>query len=149
VLRALEWLIKKSSLPPADFYNVQMPVVVTANITGVTAEVLDSLEQAHRNKIKPLVVDGSITLRRTQLVPSDSVANFRLEIFIANENGGEWRLNPTGIDTAIKQLFPEPIFIGAMENATEDVGKFSASSTIGKLLKEIIESNSTTRTSKV
>lgn len=47
-------------------------------------------------------------------------------------------LNPTGIDAAIGGLFPEPIFIGAMENATEDVAKFGSGTTIGKLLKEIM-----------
>jgi putative ATP-dependent endonuclease of OLD family len=49
-----------------------------------------------------------------------------------------WAHNPTGIDAAIGGLFPEPIFIGAMENATEDVAKFGSGTTIGKLLKEIM-----------
>ncbi|SNS87801.1 AAA ATPase domain-containing protein [[Luteovulum] sphaeroides subsp. megalophilum] len=49
-----------------------------------------------------------------------------------------WAFNPTGIDPAIGALFPDPIFIGAMENAAEDVAKFGSSTTIGKLLKEIM-----------
>ena len=50
----------------------------------------------------------------------------------------EWVVNPAGIDAAIGALFPDPIFIGAMENATEDVAKFGNGTTIGKLLKEIM-----------
>ena len=52
-------------------------------------------------------------------------------------DGSGWINNPAGIDNAISALFPDPIFIGAMEDATEDVGKFGASTVIGKLLKEI------------
>ena len=41
-------------------------------------------------------------------------------------------------DNAINALFPEPIHIGAMENAEEDVSKSKSGTTIGKLLSEII-----------
>ncbi|BET09383.1 hypothetical protein THI4931_04250 [Pandoraea sputorum] len=66
------------------------------------------------------------------------MAAIRFEV-LRHENGeAQWVLNPTGIDPAIGALFPDPIFIGAMENATEDVAKFGSGTTIGKLLREIM-----------
>lgn len=138
ILKAMSWAIKKSSLQLSDFNSPDAPVIVTAEISGIDAEVLGALEQSHRNRIEPFVVGGKITLRRTQTTPNMSVSQIRLEI--RNEQNGEeeWVANPNGIDQAIGGLFPDPIFIGAMENATEDVGKFAAGTTIGKLIKEII-----------
>ncbi|MEN8738353.1 MAG: AAA family ATPase [Phaeobacter gallaeciensis] len=140
VLQAVSWFIKKRSLTSSDFHDREAPIVVTATISGINADVLDALGENHRAKIEPLVNDGSLELRRTQLSPSAKVAEIRLEVRKSNEAGElVWEVNPAGIDAAISQLFPEPIFIGAMENATEDVGKFATGTTIGKLIKEIIE----------
>lgn len=135
ILQALSWVIKKSSLQASDFFDSASQVVVTAEISGIDAAVLDGLEQNHRNRIEPLVVDGTIALRRTQAQPGVPVGQIRLEI---RDGEGLWVVNPAGIDQAIARMFPEPIFIGAMENATEDVGKFASGTTIGKLIKEII-----------
>lgn len=139
ILNALGWVIKKSSLLASDFFDPQNPIVVTAQISGITASVLDALGDTHRTKIEPCVADGKISIRRTQLNPNARTAEIRFEITAIDDDGNSiWKLNPAGIDTAISALFPEPISIGAMENATEDVGKFAAGTTIGKLIKEII-----------
>lgn len=122
----------------SDFHDLAKPVIVTAEITGIDAGVLDALEQNHRNRIEPLVVDGRIALRRTQNEPGASASQIRLEIRQVENGEEKWVINPTGIEQAIARLFPEPILIGAMENATEDVGKFASGTTIGKLIKEII-----------
>lgn len=138
ILQALSWVIKKSSLLSADFHDPTQAVVVTAEVSGIDAGVLDALEQNHRNRIEPLVVGGSISLRRTQAEPGVGVSAIRLEILQMQDGKEQWIVNPAGIDQAIARLFPDPIFIGAMENATEDVGKFASGTTIGKLIKEII-----------
>ncbi len=139
ILHALSWVIKRSGLPESDFFNPESPIVVTAEISGITADVLDALGDTHRRKIEPIVIDGKIKIRRTQLSPDAKATEIRLEVEKTTDTGElAWEINPTGIDAAISHLFPEPIFIGAMENATEDVGKFAAGTTIGKLIKEII-----------
>ena len=138
ILQALSWVIKKTSLQASDFFNPEAPVVVTAEISGIDAGVLDALEQNHRNRIEPLVVDGTIVMRRTQATPGASNSQIRLEIRGEADGEEQWVVNPSGIDQAIARMFPDPIFIGAMENATEDVGKFASGTTIGKLIKEII-----------
>lgn len=138
ILEALSWVIKKSSLPAADFYDPEDPVIVTVDISGIDAPVLDALEQNHRNRIAPRVIDGSISLRRAQATPDSAAREISLEILELQDGQEQWVPNPNGIDQAITRLFPDPIVIGAMENATEDVGKFGAGTTIGKLIKEII-----------
>ena len=139
ILKALSWVIKKSPLQMSDFFNSEAPVVVTAEISGIDAGVLGALEQNHRNRIEPLVVNETIALRRTQATPGLPSSQIRLEIRQEQDGEEQWVVNPAGIDQAIARLFPDPIFVGAMENATEDVGKFAAGTTIGKLIKEIIE----------
>lgn len=138
IMTALQWGIRRRSLAFADFNNPDLPVSVMVQISGVSAEVLDAIDATHRKKIQPLVSDGSVWLRRSQEAPDAAAKDIRLEVLDLSSGSEEWRLNPSGIDAAISALFPEPIIIGAMENATEDVGKFGASTTIGKLLKEII-----------
>lgn len=138
ILNALEWMIKKSSLSASDFYDREHAVTVIAEISGIDADVLDNIGGNHRQKIEPLVSDGKLMIRRTQLEPGAPVKDIRFEILERTDAGDQWRVNPAGIDSAISHLFPEPIFIGAMENATEDVAKYASGTTIGKLLREII-----------
>ena len=95
---------------------------------------------SHKASIKKFVVGESLQIRRTQMLPGDSVAKIKLQVFNSEaKEGEEWVSNPTGIDNALNALFPEPIQIGAMENAEEDVSKSKTTTTIGKLLGEIIE----------
>jgi putative ATP-dependent endonuclease of the OLD family len=138
IIRAIGWIIKRSSLSAEDFHQVEQPVVVEAEVSGITGDVLDAIGAAHRGRIEPLVIDGRIRIRRTQAAPGQAVASIRFEVQKHENEQDVWVVNPTGIDAAIGALFPDPIFIGAMENATEDVAKFGSGTTIGKLLKEIM-----------
>ncbi len=139
ILKALNWVIKKNTIPKTDYYDPTQPVIVEAEISGITDEVLNSIDDKHRKRIEPIIIEGRLCIRRIQEIPDSSSKDIRLEILITNDSGGvDWEANPTGIDAAISYLFPEPLFVGAMENATEDVGKFGTSTTIGKLIKEII-----------
>lgn len=138
ILKAASWVIKKTSLAAEDFHNVNDPITVEAEISGITAEVLDALDAGHRARIEPLILDGKIRIRRSQAAPGQAASSIRFEVWKEEDGQMVWAFNPTGIDAAIGGLFPEPIFIGAMENATEDVAKFGSGTTIGKLLREIM-----------
>lgn len=138
ILSAISWLVKKQSLSTHDFNNPSAPLFISGTIRGITSHVLASIDKKHRDKISPFISDGTLQLRRTQLVPNAKPADIRLEVLDPNKNDGEWQANPADIDAAISYLFPDPILIGAMEDVTEDVGKFGTSITIGKLIKEII-----------
>eukprot|EP01093_Parvamoeba_rugata_P017973 TRINITY_DN745_c0_g4_i1.p1 TRINITY_DN745_c0_g4~~TRINITY_DN745_c0_g4_i1.p1 ORF type:complete len:250 (+),score=56.07 TRINITY_DN745_c0_g4_i1:126-875(+) len=136
ILEAIKWVLRKSSLKITDFNDPNNSVIMTAKIEGISQAILDNLNDTHRQRIEPFLNSESLTIRRTQLVPNATAAQIRLEVL--NPTDGQWQNNPTGIDNAIKDLFPEPIHIGAMENSEEDVSKSKSGTTIGKLLSEII-----------
>lgn len=136
ILEAIKWVLRKSSLKSTDFNDVANPVIMTAKIDGISEAILENLNATHRQRIEPFLDSESLTIRRTQSAPNATAAQIRLEVL--NPTDGQWQNNPTGIDNAIKDLFPEPIHIGAMENSEEDVSKSKSGTTIGKLLSEII-----------
>lgn len=140
ILNAIKWLLRKSSLGVEAFYDENAPIVIEGKISGIDEALLSSITQAHRTSIEPYILSEEIRIKRIQNAPGDTAANIKLFLFkpTATTPETEWVANPTGIDNAIAALFPEPIQIGAMENAEEDVSKSKATTTIGKLLAEII-----------
>ncbi|CDZ46982.1 ATP-dependent nuclease [Neorhizobium galegae] len=138
VLRALSWLLKKYSLAATDFNGSAISVVVEGTIAGITAAILQNLDEKHRARIEPFIADGKLIIRRTQAQPGAASKDITLEVKKV-DGSGQWASNPAGIDQAITELFPEPILIGAMQDAAEDVAKFGRNTTIGQLLSEIME----------
>ncbi len=136
-LSALQWLLRKSSLSDKDFNDPNEPLEVEARIEGVTEVLLENMPEKQKKSIQPYVAIDVITIKRTQLVPSARTAEIKLSIL--SPETGEWVINPTGIDNAINALLPEPIRIGAMENAAEDASKAKNTTTIGKLLAQFLE----------
>lgn len=140
ILEAIKWLLRKSTLSDNQFNDVYEPIEIEGEISGISEAILDLLADNHKTIISTYLFDDKLYIKRVQLVPNASAAQMKLYIKdpanIGNAN--EWKANPTGIDQAIQALFPEPIHIGAMENAEEDVSKSKTTSTIGKLLAEII-----------
>ncbi|MGB0960685.1 MAG: ATP-dependent nuclease [Halocynthiibacter sp.] len=137
LLQAIQWCLKKSTLTENDFNTPDQPVEVTMKIDGISKDVLGGIDKKHRNAIEAYVIDASLTIRRIQ--PSPSSKAVEIKLFLRGEDE-EWNANPSGIDNAIKALLPEPILIKAMDNAAEDTSKNSATSTIGRLLKDILPS---------
>ncbi|MDN5433032.1 MAG: ATP-binding protein [Acinetobacter sp.] len=136
-LSAIQWLIRRASLSDKDFYDVSQPIEVVAIIEGVTPQLLNQLPPNQRTSVQRYVEDEKLRIRRLQEQPNIRVADIRLSVWDANIN--DWVPNPTGLDNAISVLLPEPIRIGAMENAAEDASKAKTTTTIGKLLAEFLE----------
>jgi putative ATP-dependent endonuclease of OLD family len=141
ILYAIKWLLRRSSLGADAFNQTNVAVTMEGIIDGIDNALLNLLPQNHRNSIQPYIVNDQLKIKRVQNQPNDTAANIRL--FVHDPNAANpaqpWVANPNGIDNALTVLFPEPIHIGAMENAEEDVSKSKAGTTIGKLLAEIIE----------
>jgi putative ATP-dependent endonuclease of the OLD family len=141
ILSAIKWLLRRSSLSVDAFHQPGNPVAMEGTIQGIDQNLLQLLPANHRNSIGPYILNEELKIRRVQNQPGDSTTLIRL--FVLNPNAADpndpWVANPAGIDNALTALFPEPIHIGAMENAEEDVSKSKAGTTIGKLLGEIIE----------
>lgn len=140
ILDAANWLLKRSSLRDKDFNNQDEEVIVEGLITGIKEDFLQRLSEKHRTSILPYVNNEMLEIQRIQSSPNESSTKIKLNIKSINDEGiAEWKPNPTGIDNAINYLFPEPIQIKAMDDAMKDVSNSSGSSTIGKLISEIIE----------
>jgi predicted ATP-dependent endonuclease of OLD family len=140
VLDGIKWLLRKTSLTESDFYNKEQPVEIEGVLTGITSDLLEKLETKHKKVIEKYVVDEKLTIKRYQEKPDVSATKILLYVKDPNETNSEneWKKNPTGIDNAIGNLFPEPIQVQAMENAEEDISKSKSGTTIGKLIGEII-----------
>jgi putative ATP-dependent endonuclease of the OLD family len=134
ILRAVNWLLRKSVLPPHMFNDVTQSVTVEGEIDGVNMTLLPPNQQA---QVAPYVLNGRLRFRRRQDNPGASATQLRIDVF--DHQTASWKQNPTGLDNAIAVLFPEPLYIGAMEDAGEDVAKFGAKNTIGLLLKYVLE----------
>jgi len=140
MLEAIKWLLRKTALSDFSFHDTALPVEMEGVISGITQAILDQLPENQRTSIQPFLISDSLSIKRVQPQPNVGVAQIRLLVKDPANIGSanEWRANPTGLDQAIQALFPEPIHIGAMENAEEDVSKSKNTTTIGKLLAEII-----------
>lgn len=138
VLLAIQWLLKKSALTKADFFDENQPVEVIGKISGITEDRLDKMESKQRKSIEPYISNGVLKIKRTQYKIDDKANNINLSVY--DENGATWVDNPNGIDNAIKILLPEPIKISAMDNAEEDATKAKNTTTIGKLLDKMLKS---------
>ncbi|MBS3993639.1 MAG: AAA family ATPase [Bacteroidetes bacterium] len=140
MLEAIKWLLRKTALTDTSFHNTALPVEMEGVISGITQAILDQLPENQRTSIQPFLIGDTLSIKRVQPQPNVGVAQIRLLVKDPANIGtaNEWRANPTGLDQAIQALFPEPIHIGAMENAEEDVSKSKNTTTIGKLLAEII-----------
>lgn len=140
MLEAIKWLLRKSALADTAFYDNGQAVEMEGKISGISEAILEYLPANQRASIEPFLFTDTLHIKRVQSQPSIPVGQIRLFIKDPENIGGEneWRLNPTGLDQALQALFPEPIQIGAMENSEEDVSKSKNTTTIGKLLSEII-----------
>lgn len=136
ILKAIKWLLKKSVLTQHQFYDITNAVIVEGTISGVT-DALTLLPANQQTQVLPYIFNDQLQFRRKQTQPNVPTKEIKLEVL--NPTTGDWNINPTGLDTAIGVLFPEPIYIEAMEVAAEDVGKFTAKNTIGLLLKYTLE----------
>lgn len=137
ILSATEWLLKDRLLQQSDYNNASQEICIEGKIEGITQTILNCLSTTHRNRITPYVNNGTISIQRIQPVGATKKSDTILKIF--NPTTATFDSNPTGIDNAISALFPEPIRIGAMENAADDATKAKATSTIGKILANICD----------
>jgi len=133
ILRAINWLLKKSVQPAHMFHDAGEPMWVAGVIENVN---LALLPQNQQTAVTPYLVEGALKVRRIQPLPGCPVGQIKVEVFDHTVN--DWSDNPAGLDNALAVLFPEPLYIGAMEDAGEDIGKFTAKNTIGLLLKQVL-----------
>lgn len=133
ILRAINWLLRKSVLPSHAFFDPSIEITVEGVVESVNLQLLPQNQQ---QAVNGYLNAGSLKFRRRQPSPNCTAAQIRIDVFDYQANA--WVDNPAGLDNALAVLFPEPLYIEAMEDAGEDVGKFGAKNTIGLLLKYVL-----------
>lgn len=133
ILRAINWLLRKSVLPSHMFFDPNRQITVEGVIEDVNIQLLPANQQ---QAVDGYLNGGSLRFRRRQNSPGCPVGQLRIDVFDYQANA--WVDNPAGLDNALNVLFPEPLHIEAMEDAGEDVSKFGAKNTIGLLMKHVL-----------
>ena len=142
ILKAIEWVLKPTTLSMQDFHDPDQPVEISACIDGISAAILDRIPEAkHRKAIEPYCQGGRLWIR---VVASGTTAkSVEKQVWDAEQctdadNPDQWRNYPTGLPQAVSALLPEPLVIQAMHDIGEDLGKAKAGTTIKSLLDEIM-----------
>ncbi|NGN96986.1 ATP-dependent endonuclease [Grimontia sp. S25] len=139
ILKAIKWFLRPSGLQEKDFNNTEEKVLVSAKISGISSDLLNSLDDNHKASIEPYITDESFFVKMEQRAPGGAKGLRKLYVSTGGDSQDEdswvWGSNPNGLQEALHDLFPEPIFVQSMDNATDDVSKFKTTSTIGKLLQ--------------
>ena len=134
ILKAINWLLKKSFLSQSSFFDANTAITVEGEISNVNIALLPQNQQ---QAVAQYLNNNLLKFRRRQDTPQTTAAQIKIDVYDFNAN--DWSPNPAGLDNAIAVLFPEPIYIEAMKDASEDISKFSAKNTIGLLLKYTLE----------
>lgn len=142
ILEAICWILKPTALSSSDFHDNNTQVMVAACIDGITAEVLERIpEPKHRAAIEPYCRHGRLWVRVTASgAGAKAIAKevWDVDQCPDQELPNHWRDYPTGLPQAVSALLPAPLFIEAMDDIGEDLGKAKAGSTIKELLDEIM-----------
>ncbi len=140
ILKAIDTLVKGKAIGEDSFNDITKPLIIIAVLTGLNDEVLSHLSAPQKASLQPYIENGCIHIQFRQEGIGKTAST--LGVRAPSNELGEW-VNPNGIPQAISTLFPEPTFINSMEDAAEDVSKFKAGNTIGKLIanlqKEILK----------
>ncbi|WP_323814135.1 ATP-dependent nuclease [Cellvibrio sp. NN19] len=134
ILKAIDALVKGKAIGEDGFNDITQPLIIRAELTGLNDEVLSHLSAPQRSSLQPYIENDCIHIQFKQ----DGLGKTALTLGVRapSDQYGEW-VNPNGIPQAISTLFPEPTFINSMEDAAEDVSKFKAGNTIGKLISNL------------
>lgn len=128
--------LKESDFCFHDLKRVEQ-ITIEATLEGV-GRYLSLCDERHRTKIENYVFDDSLRIRRMASYTSPDSRKpelGKLELWQPSEQIFDL---PTGIESALKQLLPEIIFIEAFKDPSEET-QAKGSATLGKLLKQIIE----------
>ncbi|MEQ1600093.1 MAG: AAA family ATPase, partial [Methylotenera sp.] len=134
ILKAINWLLKKSVLSQSSFFDINTAITIEGEVSNVNLQLLPDNQQP---AVAQYLNNGLLKFRRRQDTPQTSAAQIRIDVFDFNNNN--WVANPAGLDNSLALLFPEPIYIEAMKDASDDIGKFAAKNTIGLLLKYTLD----------
>jgi len=152
VLNAIDWFLNPRALQERDFNDQEKDIEIFGIISGIDESLLQKIDENHRKRIEPYVVDNRLFVKR--VLDHNNLAKKGISLFVSKdidkeEQDIEWKKNPVGIDNAISYLFPDTIKIPAMSDAFEDSTKFATKTTMGQLVGKIIDEFKTNNEEKI
>lgn len=142
ILKCLDALVRGKGQMISNFFDPEKPIEIIARVVGLGSEALNHLSSSQKTSLEPYIENGVLDIRFYQEKPGTEKNSVTLGLRSPSKPQEGWS-NPNGLPQAITTLFPEPTFINSMEDSAEDVSKFKAGNTIGKLIsnlqKEIIK----------
>lgn len=139
ILKCIDAMVRGKAVGSSSFYDANSPIEIIALLKGLNSTSLSHLSKSQLSSLEPYIEDESLKVRFYQEGPGKKVV---LGIRLPSDDLSDWS-NPNALPQAITTLFPEPIFINSMEDSAEDVSKYKAGNTIGKLIsnlqKEIVK----------
>ncbi len=136
ILSAIQWLVKPSALDENTFRNKGVAIEVQATVEGLNNDLIDNqLDPKHAPRIKKFLDGEKIIIKRVMPAGETKVSSAKLWLF--NPETKDFEENPTGISSAIQDLFPDPVRIEAMTDANADAATNKATTTLGKLIAQL------------
>lgn len=140
VLEAIEWFLGNHGLDEGDFNDINKEIEVIGKIEGIDKSIFTSLDEKHQKQIEKYITDERIIFKKVQLKASGRKGDRELLVKTPNNSDGEeskFRKAPTGLPEALDELFPDCIFINAMQDATKDISQNQRNTTIGQLISSL------------
>ena len=141
LLKCIDALVRGKAQDENSFYDVNKPIEIIALLEGLNEQSLAHLSDTQFKSLEPYLEEGKIRIRFFQEKAGSGKNAVVMGVQLPSQGKNIWN-NPNGLPQAITTLFPEPTFINSMEDSAEDVSKYKAGNTIGKLIailqKEII-----------
>jgi predicted ATP-dependent endonuclease of OLD family len=136
ILKCIDALVRGKAQSLPNFYDPTQPIEIIALLEGLNEPALAHLSGPQRTSLEPYIENGTLSIRFYQQTPGTGKNAVTMGIRSPSKLQDEWS-NPNALPQAITTLFPEPTFINSMEDSAEDVSKFKAGNTIGKLISNL------------
>lgn len=69
ILKAIKWFLRPTGLSDKDFNDATNEVIVTTKISGISDELLNSIDEKHKASISPYIKEESMFVRLIQKSP--------------------------------------------------------------------------------
>lgn len=133
LLKCIDVLVRGKPQEVSSFYDPTKPIEIIALLEGLNQESLKHLSGPQFKSLEPYLEDEKIRIRFFQEKGGTGKSAVVMGLQSPSQNDDNWN-NPNGLPQTITTLFPEPTFINSMEDSAEDVSKYKAGNTIGKLI---------------
>lgn len=149
ILKCIDALVRGKGQNEASFFNNNEPLEIIALLEGLDEHSLSHLSAQQVTSLNPYIEAGSLRIRFFQEKPGTGKNAVDMGLQKPSKLGIDEWVNPNGLPQAITTLFPEPTFINSMEDSAEDVSKFKASNTIGKLIAHLQKEITTSKAAEI